>query len=453
VKEIPLAPSQPTAGLISLGCAKNRIDSEQILALLQSAGWRITNAPEEAEVLIVNTCGFIQSAKEEAIQTLFEMAGYKTAGRCRLLVATGCLVQRYGAELRAQMPEVDAFLGVNDYPRLLEVLDGLSLPQERPLMNAPCGASGQLSVFEGRRVLTTGARSAYLRIADGCDNRCAYCAVPLIRGPYRSRTEDAVLREAEALAEQGVREVTLIAQDTTRFGDDLEGRPTLARLIRRVGEIGGVDWVRALYCYPTRVDDALLEALAAGGAVCPYLDIPLQHIDAGVLSAMGRRGTPEGYRAVLAKARALGLTLRTTFIVGFPGESADAFARLRDFVEEAAFDRMGAFAYSAEDGTSAAKLPNPVPEAVKAERLDALMRLQRRIAKTRGALRAGETAQVLCEGAAPGREGWYVGRSAREAPEIDGKILFHAASPLAAGEMVAVRMERARGYDLEGVRA
>nr|HML48096.1 MiaB/RimO family radical SAM methylthiotransferase [Clostridia bacterium] len=303
---------QRTVGLISLGCAKNRVDSEQMLGLLGQGSYALVNDPSEAEILIVNTCGFIESAKEEAIDTLLEMAQYKKTGRCRLLVATGCLVQRYGADLKEQMPEIDVLLGVGEYPRLLDALEQ-GLDGKRPMY---CGRTQE--VFSGPRVLTTPGYSAYVRIGDGCDNRCSYCAIPIIRGGYRSRSMESVLSEAELLAGQGVRELTYIAQDTTRFGDDMPphaGR--LPELIRRTCAIEGLEWVRVLYCYPSRVNDALLEALARESKACPYLDLPLQHIDADLLRAMNRQGSPEAIRSLLHRARSMGLTLRTTLIVGF----------------------------------------------------------------------------------------------------------------------------------------
>ena len=431
-----------TVGLISLGCAKNRVDTEQMLHLLREAGYRITDRPADADVIVVNTCGFIDPAKQESIDTLLEMARYKRDGRCRLLVATGCLVQRYGPALREQMPEVDALLGVGAYPRLAELL-GRAEAGERPLA---CARSE--GVFEGPRVLTTPAYTAYVRTGDGCDNRCAYCAIPLIRGPYRSRPFESVLAEAAALAAEGVREITFIAQDTTRFGDDLPGGKRLADIIRETCRLDGVRWVRALYCYPSRVDERLLDTLAEEEKACGYLDLPLQHIDAQLLRAMHRQGTPEEIRALIRRVRERGLTLRTTMIVGFPGETEDAFRRLMDFVEETRFDRLGAFAFSAEEDTPAAEMPGQVPEDVRQERLDALMRLQARISLENNRRRVGSTCDVLVER----KEGhWYVGRSAMEAPEGDGSVWLRAKRPLAPGMFVPARIDGAQVYDVTGV--
>ncbi|MDR0929143.1 MAG: 30S ribosomal protein S12 methylthiotransferase RimO [Oscillospiraceae bacterium] len=430
-----------TVGVLSLGCAKNRVDSEQMLGLLRGWGYRITNDPAEAEILIVNTCGFIDPAKQESIDTLLEMADYKHSGRCRLLVATGCLVQRYADALREELPEVDAFLGVGEYERLQALLRAAEAG-ERPVA---CARS--MAVFEGARVLTTPGYTAFLRTGDGCDNRCAYCAIPLIRGAYRSRPFDHVMAEARGLIAGGVKEITYIAQDTTRFGDDLPGGERLADLLRQTARIDGVRWVRALYCYPSRVDDRLLDTLAATPGVCPYLDVPLQHIDADLLRAMHRQGTPDDIYRLLEKARARGLTLRTTMIVGFPGETDAAFERLLRFVAEARFDRLGAFAYSAEEGTPAADLPGQLPEEVKAERLDRLMRLQQGISLAANERRVGTEAEALLER----REGGiWTARTALEAPEGDGALLLRGGEGAKPGDFVRARIDGAGAYDLMG---
>lgn len=430
-----------TVGVISLGCAKNRVDTEQMLGLLRAWGYTITNDPSRAEVLIVNTCGFIDPAKQESIDTLLEMAEYKRTGQCRLLVATGCLVQRYAQTLRQELPELDALLGVGEYPRLRELL------QEALRGTRPVACARSADVFEAPRILTTPSFSAYVRTGDGCDNRCTYCAIPLIRGEYRSRPYSNVLQEARTLAAEGVREITYIAQDTTRFGDDLPGGKRLADLIADTCKIDEVRWVRALYCYPSRVDDHLLDVLAGEEKACPYLDLPLQHIDGEILRAMNRQGSPEMIRTLIRKIQQRGLTLRTTLIVGFPGETEEAFERLLAFVEETEFDRMGAFAYSAEEDTPAAEMPGQIPEEVKAERLDRLMRAQARISLKNNKHRLGETCEVLIEGA---RDGLYIGRSQREAPEGDGSILLRSARPLAPGQFVQARITGAQTYDLTG---
>lgn len=431
-------------GVVSLGCAKNRVDTEQMLGMLREWGYAITASPEEAEVLIVNTCGFIDPAKQESIDTLLEMAGYKQRGRCRVLVATGCLVQRYAKALAEQLPEVDAFLGVGEYPRLQAVLEA-AFAGQRPVAIQRCA-----DVFSGPRILTTPAYSAYVRTGDGCDNRCAYCAIPLIRGGYRSRPFDDLVAEVRALAEAGAKEITFIAQDTTRYGDDLPGGKRLSDLIEAACRVDGVHWVRALYCYPSRVDDRLLDVLASEPKACPYLDLPLQHIDGALLSAMHRTGTPDEIRALIRRIRARGLTLRTTMIVGFPGETDEAFQRLLDFVEEVRFDRLGAFAYSPEEDTPAATMAGQVPDAVKEERLARLMALQQRISLENNRRRIGEACEVLIEGRDE-QSGLFLARSQREAPEgEDGYILLQSERPLLPGTFETARITGAEHYDLMG---
>lgn len=430
-----------TVGVVSLGCAKNRVDTEQMLGLLRGWGYVTTGDPGEADILIVNTCGFIDPAKQESIDTLLEMARYKETGRCRLLVATGCLVQRYAQALHEQMPEIDALLGVSEYPRLRAVL------AEAGQGKRPVACARAAEVFEAPRVLTTPRYSAYVRTGDGCDNRCAYCAIPLIRGRYRSRPYGHIMDEVKTLAARGAKEITFIAQDTTRFGDDNADGKRLADLIRDTCAVNGVHWVRALYCYPSRVDDRLLDTLANEPKACGYLDLPLQHIDGELLRAMHREGTPEEIRALIRRVRERGLTLRTTMIVGFPGETEAAFERLLEFVEEVRFDRLGAFAYSLEEDTPAANMPDQVPEDVKQERLDRLMRLQRHISHQLGKQKVGQTLEVLVERKADDR---YIARSRMEAPEGDGSILLSAARPLAPGTFVKARITGAAAYDITG---
>lgn len=432
---------EETVGMVSLGCSKNRVDSEQMLGLLSNWGYTLVKDPAKADILIVNTCGFIDPAKQESIDTLLEMAEYKKTGRCRLLVATGCLVQRYADALYEQMPEIDALIGVNEYPRLKDTLSQAKLGRR------PVACSRAQDVFEAPRVLTTPAFSAFIRTGDGCDNCCTYCAIPLIRGPYRSRSYAGILAEASVLVARGAREITYIAQDTTRFGDDLPEGKGLADLIRDTCAIEDVRWVRALYCYPSRVDDKLLDVLAGEPKACRYLDLPLQHIDADLLKTMNRQGTPDEIRSLLRRARERGITLRTTMIVGFPGETDDAFSRLLDFVEEARFDRLGAFAYSVEEDTAAASMPNQVPEEKKRERLDRLMRLQQRISLENNQKRVGTVVEALIDRV---EDGVYVARSEREAPEGDGVLLLSSGRPLSPGDFVTARITGAKAYDLTG---
>ena len=431
-----------TVGLVSLGCSKNRVDSEMLLGQLRERGYQIVDDPKEAEIIIVNTCGFIQSAKEESIDTLLEMAEYKQTGRLKLLLATGCLAQRYGEELREALGEADGFMGVADYKRIFEVIDEAQ-KGERPL------AVGEGDRFyKSDRVLTTPPYSAYVKISDGCDNRCTYCAIPLIRGKYRSRPYDDIVEECRDLAKKGVTEVTLIAQDTSRYGSDFEGKPLLLKnLLADVSAIEGIHWVRVLYCYPDTVNDELLDAIASLPKCAKYLDLPLQHINDRLLKAMNRRGDSQMIKRLLSGCRQRGIIVRTTMIVGFPGETEEEFEELLDFVKETRFDRLGAFAYSPEETTPAAAMPDQIDEAVKQERLDRLMLLQQQISAEVMQARVGETDEVLVEGF---RHGRYYGRSLMEAPEVDGKVLFTSQKKLRPGEYVTVHITGASEYDLNG---
>ncbi len=434
-----------TVGVVSLGCSKNRVDTELMLGILRGHGYRITADEREAEILIVNTCGFIDPAKQESIDTLLSMAKYKKKGKCKLLVATGCLVQRYEEAIRADMPEVDLLMGVSQYPQLPQAIEE-ALGGQRPSYCAP-----DRTVLAGDRVLTTAPYSAYIRIADGCDNRCAYCAIPLIRGGFRSRGMESVLEEIRQLAQQGVREHVLVAQDTSRFGMDTHGRSLLPELMARAADIPGVEWLRVLYCYPDEVEDELLHAMASRENICKYLDLPLQHADPELLRRMNRRGDIDKTRAFLKKARDMGFTLRTTFITGFPGETDAQFERLMDFARDIRFDRLGAFAYSAEEDTPAAAMPGQLPEEVKQARLDALMTAQQVISLERNRLRIGNTERALVESV--DADGVGTARTSAEAPETDGVIRLAGCGECDIGEFVTARITDAETYDLIGVKA
>ena len=434
-----------TVGVVSLGCSKNRVDTELMLGILRDHGYRITADEREAEILIVNTCGFIDPAKQESIDTLLSMAKYKKKGKCKLLVATGCLVQRYEEAIRADMPEVDLLMGVSQYPQLPQAIEE-ALGGQRPSYCAP-----DRTVLAGDRVLTTAPYSAYIRIADGCDNRCAYCAIPLIRGGFRSRGMESVLEEIRQLAQQGVREHVLVAQDTSRFGMDTHGRSLLPELMARAADIPGVEWLRVLYCYPDEVEDELLHAMASRENICKYLDLPLQHADPELLRRMNRRGDIDKTRAFLKKARDMGFTLRTTFITGFPGETDAQFERLMDFARDIRFDRLGAFAYSAEEDTPAAAMPGQLPEEVKQARLDALMTAQQVISLERNRLRIGNTERALVESV--DADGVGTARTSAEAPETDGVIRLAGCGECDIGEFVTARITDAETYDLIGVKA
>ncbi len=433
-----------TVGVISLGCNKNRVDTESAMGLLQERGFTFTDRLDQADVLMVNTCGFIEAAREESIDTIMEMAQYKQTGRCRVLAVTGCLVQRYETELLHAIPEVDLLLGVNRYAELPDaILKALKGGKTHSCQD-------DYSYFEQSRVLTTPFYSAYVRIGEGCSNRCTFCAIPLIRGPYRSRERDAVLQEIRSLSEKGVREHILVAQDTTRYGTDEGGPSGLASLMKEAASIDGVEWLRALYCYPDETSEELLDVLADTPNICSYLDIPVQHINPEILRRMHRRGTREDILRCVRGARSRGLTLRTSIIVGFPGETEDQFQELLDFVEETEFDRLGAFMYSREKNTPAARLPHQVPESVKHERFDRLMSLQQGISLRRNEARVGTAEKVLITDVQP-ENSLCLGRSQHEAPETDGEILFSCAGPLPeVGQFVPVRITEAQPYDLMG---
>lgn len=424
-------------GMIALGCVKNRVDSEQMLGMLTNAGCIITDDPAKADILIVNTCGFIAPAKEEAIDTILEMAEYKKSGCCKVLCATGCLTQRYGNVLQEEIPEMDVMLGVNQYDKLLaaleEALEGRQVTHTETSKHfLECG-----------RVLTTPPYSAYIKTGDGCDNRCAYCAIPLIRGNYRSRSREAILTEMQQLSKLGVKEHILIAQDTTCYGRDTGD--SLSSLLEAAAKIEGVEWLRALYMYPDELDEKTLDVMAKHHNICKYLDLPLQHASPSLLKAMNRRGTMEHIRSMLRGARDRGFCLRTTFIVGFPGETEDDFKQLMDFTEEMQFDRMGAFTFSPEDDTPAFDMPGQIAEEIKEERLDRLMALQAKISRSRNEMRIGKKEKLLVTG---WQGGTYTARSHWEAPDADGEIMLLCNEELQPGTFIDGKIIAADIYDL-----
>ncbi len=422
--------------MISLGCAKNRVDSENLLGRLKAAGHEFVDDPAQADAIFVNTCGFIEDAKQESIDAILEMAAARKKG-AKLLV-TGCLAQRYSDALMEEIPEIDGLLGVKDYDKALSLLDS-NIRESY--------TSGTERFPDGERILTTPPYSAFVKISDGCDNRCSYCAIPLIRGRYLSRPYEEIVDECERLAEGGVTEITLIAQDTSRYGNDIYGKTRMSELLRRVAAIEKVKWVRVLYCYPDTTDDELLETIAHTPKVCAYLDLPLQHINDRLLKKMNRRGSSDWIKSRIEKCRQLGVTLRTTMIVGFPGETEEEFQELMDFVRWARFDRLGAFAYSPEEDTPAAVMPDQIDQETKYRRLDQLMMLQQEISMEINESRVGEECTVLCEG---WEDGLYYGRSPKEAPESDGNIRFTAQREIQPGEYVKVKILSAEAYDLYG---
>lgn len=432
-----------TIGCISLGCNKNRVDTETALGLLTEKGYRLTDDPTEADIILVNTCGFIDSAKEESINTILDMAEYKTSGRCKLLIATGCLTQRYADELKNEIPEIDLIFGVNQYAKLPEAIENVLNGKTHKTF-----CSDDHSYFEHSRVLTTPFYSAYIRIGEGCSNRCTFCAIPLIRGPYRSRSEEDILKESACLASRGVREHILVAQDTTRYGTDYQAHSALPELMKKISEINGIDWLRTLYCYPDETDERLLDLLASGGPFCPYLDLPVQHINDSILKRMNRRGTSADILRSVGLAKERGLTLRTSIIVGFPGETEEQFNELLDFVRETRFDCLGAFTYSAEEGTPASRLPDQIPDEVKQDRLDRLMTLQSAISLENNRKQIGSTAKVLVTD--KDNAGNYLGRTSRQVPETDGETYFTGNTHYEIGSFAEVVITDAKSYDLYG---
>lgn len=429
-------------GLVSLGCAKNLVDSENLLGMLRQQGMEIVSDPAEADIIFVNTCGFIESAKEESIEAIFEMSQYKKTGHLKKLFVTGCLAQRYPTALMDEIPEIDGILGVAEYARLSEML------AEADKNLRPCYTANGPRFLSTPRVLTSAGYSAYVKISDGCDNRCTYCAIPLIRGRYASRPFEDIVDECRCLADQGVTEITLIAQDTSRYGCDLgDGHYLLPELLEAVSAIEKLHWVRVLYCYPDSTEDRLLDTIQRLPKVAPYLDLPLQHIDDDLLKRMNRRGSSDWIKSRLAECRKRGILLRTTMIVGFPGETDAQFETLLNFVKETRFDRLGAFTYSAEEGTPAAKMPDQIDEEVKNRRLDQLMMLQQSISMEINEARIGTTCEVLVDGIDEGRP---YGRSIYEAPECDGCIWLDADRELTPGEYVNVQITGAEAYDLYG---
>jgi len=429
--------------MISLGCPKNTVDAEGILGAVEEAGHEIVSDPAEAEVVVVNTCGFIQSAKEESIAAVLDAVRLKADGACRSVIVTGCLAQRYGDDLASEIPEADAVLGLRESRSIADAISR-TLDGERVV---EVGDPSAWWLGSDSRVLSTPPWTAYLRIADGCDNRCSYCAIPSIRGGFRSRPERDVLDETKALADSGVKEIVLVGQDITRFGTDAEGALRLPALIEKLAEIEGIRWIRLLYCYPTRVSEELIRAIAENEKVCSYIDVPLQHCSDRLLRAMNRQGSRREYLDLFARIRELcpDAALRTTFIVGFPGETEDDFEELMAFVREARFDRAGVFRYSEEEGTPAANLPEKVAIRAAKSRHRRLMELQREVSLSRNQSFVGKRMDVLVESVG-GKS--VTGRSYRDAPEIDGLVRIEGLKGARPGDFVRVEITAAKEYDL-----
>ncbi|MCI5515794.1 MAG: 30S ribosomal protein S12 methylthiotransferase RimO [Oscillospiraceae bacterium] len=431
-------------GMISLGCPKNQVDGEVLLAKLADAGFKIVNTIEDSDIMIVNTCGFIEAAKTEAIETILEVAEYKNAGIISAIVVTGCLAERYKDDVLSELPEVDAVVGIGANSDIVKVCQ-----------KALCGISTAnfpnkcyLPLNE-KRMLSTPPHWAYLKIAEGCDNRCAFCAIPGIRGKFRSRPMDEVIAEAKTLAAKGIKEVILIAQDTTKYGQDIYGEYKLAALLKELVKIDGIDWIRLYYCYPQRITDELIEVIRDNEKMCSYIDVPLQHSDATVLRNMRRVGTGEDYKALIAKMRKEipDLALRTTLMVGFPGETDEQFENLCAFIKDVKFDRMGCFAFSPEEDTPAYDMDNQLDDDVKNHRQEILMDLQYGISESLNKSRVGKTYKVIVDSV---KDNVCVGRSYMDSPEIDTGITFSSTPDIKIGDFVNVKITDVDGYDLVG---
>ncbi len=433
-------------GMVSLGCPKNQVDAERILADLKKAGYEITNKEDEAEVIIVNTCGFIESAKAESIENIIDVAEYKKYGELKVLVVTGCLAERYKEQILTEIPEVDAVVGIGSNGEIISLI-------EQALNGNKASAFGEKQnlCLSGERVLTTPFYTAYLKVAEGCNNRCSYCAIPDIRGNFRSLPIEDCVKEAKELADSGVRELIVVAQDTTNYGVDLYGKPSLPQLLKELCKIDGIHWIRTLYTYPDKITDELLELIKSEPKLVPYLDIPIQHASDKVLKRMNRKGSKAELIELIKRIRKTipDVTLRTSLITGFPGESEEDFSLLAEFVKEIGFDRLGCFAYSAEEDTPAAEFENQVPEQLRQDRSEIIMSDQMTIAEQKNKEKIGMVKEVLVEGYDSYIK-CYFGRSEADAPDIDGKVFFASKAKLKEGDFVKVRINDVIEYDLLG---
>ena len=433
---------------ISIGCDKNLADSEEMLGLLTAGGHEITDDETQADAIVINTCCFIKDAKEESVETILEMAEYKKTGSCHALIVTGCMAQRYQKEIIEEVPEVDAVLGTTSYGDIVKALEeavaGNHFEEFRDIDYLPDTGS--------KRVITTGGHFGYLKIAEGCDKHCTYCIIPKLRGKFRSVPMERLIAQAEDMAEQGVKELILVAQETTVYGKDLYGKKSLHILLKKLCEIRGIRWIRILYCYPEEIYDELIETIRDEKKICHYLDIPIQHASDRILKRMGRRTSKQELIDIVGKLRKEipDIVLRTTLITGFPGETEEDHEELKEFVDEMEFDRLGVFTYSPEENTPAAEMADQVPEEVKEERRDELMELQQEISYDRGQDRIGQELLVMIEGKVAD-ESAYIGRTYGDAPKVDGYIFVQTGELLMTGDFAKVRVTGALEYDLIGV--
>jgi ribosomal protein S12 methylthiotransferase len=435
--------------LVSLGCPKNRVDSEVMIGKLHQGEWSLVDEPDEADVIVVNTCSFIQPATEESIETVLAMAGYKETGHCQKLIVTGCMVQRYGTTLEDELPEVDHFLGTGEYHRIDEVLRSSESGAPRSHVDVPMYIHDELAP----RINSWKTHSSWLKIGEGCNHKCTFCIIPTLRGKMRSRTVPSLVAEASRMAGEGVRELNLVSQDSTAYGRDLGDGSDLGGLVRALAQVEGIDWIRLHYAYPIGLPETLLRAIAEEDKVCNYLDMPLQHASAPVLKAMRRGVTRAGQERILERVRHFvpDIAIRSTFIVGFPGETEEDFEVLLDFIREQEFDRVGVFTYFQEDGTEAAKLPDQVPEEVRQDRQRRLMEAQAEISRRHLSALVGQVQPVLIDGPSTEHEWVISGRLRTQAPEVDGQVFLDAPpDDVVAGQIRMVRIDRTSDYDLVG---
>ena len=432
---------------ISLGCDKNLADSETMLGMLASRGYQIVDEEEKADVIIVNTCCFIHDAMEESIETILQMAEYKKSGSLKALIVTGCMAERYREEITKEIPEVDAVLGTASYGHILDAVDE-ALKGHSYLMMEPLDT---LPLIETHRLVTTGGHYAYLKIAEGCDKHCTYCIIPKLRGNFRSVPMDHLIKEAEQLAADGVKELILVAQETTLYGKDLYGEKKLPELLHKLCQISGIRWIRILYCYPEEITEELIQTMKEEPKICHYLDLPIQHASDGILKRMGRRTSKEELVHIISRLREEipDIILRTTLITGFPGETQEQHEELMDFVDEMEFDRLGVFTYSPEEGTPAASMPDQIEESIKEERRAELMELQQEIAFEQAENMIGKEVLVMIEGKVAD-ENAYVGRTYKDAPNVDGLIFVNTDAELMSGDFAKVKVTGACEYDLIG---
>lgn len=443
-----------TIGFVSLGCAKNLNDTEAMLGLLNQAGYKIVDDPMKAEVLIVNTCTFIEPAKEESIHAILQMGSFKKEGICKHLIVTGCLAQRYGEEIKEGIPEIDGMLGTFSWDRIVELLQELEARSSASETLFFKDTKPLLYTEKIPRIRTGSSSSAYIKVADGCSNGCSYCVIPSVRGPYRSRSIESILNEANILTKEGARELNLIAQDTTSYGIDWDGNhnPQLVALLSQLENSSTADWIRILYCYPNRIDDNLISFLRTSNKVLPYIDMPLQHIDREILKNMNRKESEDSVRKTLYDLRQNipNIALRTTMIVGFPGETEAQFKKLCQFVEEFEFDHVGVFPYSQEENTPAARMENQISEEIKEERYHELMAIQAKVSEKKNKDFEGKVLKVLVEGKHQDQENLWFGRSYREAPDVDGRVYIETSEELPLGEFIDVEVDQGFAYDLVG---